>query len=100
MKAAKAKRIAAKNDLYLDINATLQVSAAIRCAYTTSTEIFETWFFRSFDRTSSSSRRGSTPTGIYRRNTMRPLSSYSEELCLFKPLVRLTLQVTFASGHS
>src|SRR5215467_11072744 len=81
MKAAKAKRIAAKNDLYLDINATLQVSAAIRCAYTTSTEIFETWFFRSFDRTSSSSCLGSTPTGIYRRNTMRPLSSYREELC-------------------
>src|SRR4030095_2658196 len=50
-------------------------------AYTTSTVILETWFLCSLDLTSCSKRVGSTPIGRYRRNTMRPLSSYSEELC-------------------
>src|SRR5215217_3412092 len=53
----------------------------IERAYTTSTEILETWFLRSLALTSCSKRVGSTPVGRYSRNTMRPLSSYSEELC-------------------
>src|SRR3954468_21656228 len=50
-------------------------------AYTTSTSILETWFLCSLALTSCSKRVGSTPFGRYRRNTMRPLSSKSEELC-------------------
>src|SRR3954453_22011420 len=49
-------------------------------AYTTSTSILETLFLCSLARTSCSKRVGSTPLGRYSRNTMRPLSSKSEEL--------------------
>src|SRR5215831_9671878 len=66
---------------HLGINLRFGCAGFGQTLYTTSTAIFETWFFRSFARTSSSNRVGSTPAGIYRRNTMRPLSSYSEELC-------------------
>src|SRR5207244_4120693 len=47
----------------------------IKRAYTTSTSILETSDFRSFARTSASSFLGSIFAGIYRRNTICPLSS-------------------------
>src|SRR4051812_39565286 len=54
---------------------------SITRAYTTSTSILETLFLCSLALTSCSKRVGSTPFGRYKRNTMRPLSSNSEELC-------------------
>src|SRR5882724_8691644 len=53
----------------------VHTSKWINRAYTTSTSILETSDFRNFDRTSASNILGSTPAGMYSRNTICPLSS-------------------------